>query len=1133
MTTTNITSGTDFIGKTLIIGSTALAMRDWGRVFDFNNNSTDTYVFSTGGGSGGSLHWFEYRHASENQNIWDSFSSSLNVYYIYVLSFVSNIQLKFNIYQYNSPSTIINDAFLTISIPNTFLSRLTHFWLGKSAYSADAFYNGIYNKVALYNGDLFALSEANILSTLLTVVTSTQTNIINNSTTYTFRALGTNFLGVVVNILNVNTTTGSDVTTSAITLNGTNSTTGGYLNIIGSYIETIPNAPAPTSELGSIYATTISSEKYIVIASQNIELSGNVIIKNDATLSSGLLYTNSLVPNVPNSASLGSIDKMWSNAYINDVSINNNLQVTGNVYISGNLEASNIYTKEEIDNSFTNVYTIAEFDNSYSNIYTRGYIDQSFQNVYTIEHIDQSFQNVYTRAQVDLSFANVYTRGAIDSSYANVYTRGVIDTSFANVYTRGVIDQSFANVYTRIQFDNSYANVYTRGHIDQSFANVYTRGRIDQSFANVYTKSQVDASFVTKSLFELSYNALVAIRGTASASGSGGTSVNSNIIPSSTSTYNLGSTSKYWNNAYINNLRLSNRAYQDISGGINDISWSAVNGYYGLAKDAYPSLNPQSNGELAVRTWIPRLTSPIWTTSIGITQFHWTSVCWSPYLGLFTSLSSGTDGATQSRSMWSVDGEHWNASEGVDYNNTLFTSICWSQEKYMFLAVANSGDRRLAYSYNGKKWFQWFNQAIIPLPLNSWSSICWSQELRIFVAVADDGGTNRVATGGATGGATGIENWTTYVPVSENNRWTSVCWSAELRLFVAVAREGTNRVMTSRTGHSWSLVLVSTPSTWSSICWSKELGIFVAVATTGSFNVMTSNNGINWTAISSGIDSSWNSVCWSGELEVFVAVAGNGTNRVMSSSNGITWTAITAAQANNWRSICWSPELGLFVAVSTNGSNRSMRTSLKSRPPTSYNVFNREFITNITFGFNSIDETGKWTFHNMAVRTLNVTGTFTNSSDDRLKHNEVIITNGLDVIEQLNPKFYQKTQTLLDASYNGDLSGQAWTYEAGLIAQELLQIPDLSFAVCGGDYYQESYISSNQTNDTSANYDICYNLIKQPYSLNYNSVFVYGVAAIKELHAKVKAQETNVLDEQLNNLITRIETMETALISPQ
>ena len=39
MTTTSITSGSDFIGKTLIIGSTASAARSWSRVLDFNNNS--------------------------------------------------------------------------------------------------------------------------------------------------------------------------------------------------------------------------------------------------------------------------------------------------------------------------------------------------------------------------------------------------------------------------------------------------------------------------------------------------------------------------------------------------------------------------------------------------------------------------------------------------------------------------------------------------------------------------------------------------------------------------------------------------------------------------------------------------------------------------------------------------------------------------------------------------------------------------------------------------------------------------------------------------------------------------------------------------------------------------------------
>jgi hypothetical protein len=132
---------------------------------------------------------------------------------------------------------------------------------------------------------------------------------------------------------------------------------------------------------------------------------------------------------------------------------------------------------------------------------------------------------------------------------------------------------------------------------------------------------------------------------------------------------------------------------------------------------------------------------------------------------------------------------------------------------------------------------------------------------------------------------------------------------------------------------------------------------------------------------------------------------------------------------------------------------------------------------------------------------------------------------------------------MLDASYNGDLSGHNWSYETGLIAQELLQISDLSFVVSGGDYYEESYIYKRQTNDPSnanydisnANYDICYNLIPQTYNVNYNSIFVYGLAAIKELHAKVKSQETTILSLQtsmleqqttINSLAARLEALE-------
>jgi hypothetical protein len=145
-------------------------------------------------------------------------------------------------------------------------------------------------------------------------------------------------------------------------------------------------------------------------------------------------------------------------------------------------------------------------------------------------------------------------------------------------------------------------------------------------------------------------------------------------------------------------------------------------------------------------------------------------------------------------------------------------------------------------------------------------------------------------------------------------------------------------------------------------------------------------------------------------------------------------------------------------------------------------------------------------------------GPFGPPSDDRLKHNEVVIENGLDVIDKLVPVFYQKTDIMLDADYNGDLSGYNWTYEAGLIAQELLQVSDLSFVVGGGDYY-----------------DLSNNLIPEKYYVNYNSVFTYGLTAIKELHAKVKTLESTILSLQTSLLEQQsiILSLQTSLLEQQ
>jgi hypothetical protein len=80
----------------------------------------------------------------------------------------------------------------------------------------------------------------------------------------------------------------------------------------------------------------------------------------------------------------------------------------------------------------------------------------------------------------------------------------------------------------------------------------------------------------------------------------------------------------------------------------------------------------------------------------------------------------------------------------------------------------------------------------------------------------------------------------------------------------------------------------------------------------------------------------------------------------MTSPDGINWTSRTSAVDNDWNSVCWSAELGLFVAVSFTGTgDRVMTSSLKGRPPTSYNVFDSSF--------NNIDSNGNWTFKSKSI----------------------------------------------------------------------------------------------------------------------------------------------------------------------
>jgi len=120
---------------------------------------------------------------------------------------------------------------------------------------------------------------------------------------------------------------------------------------------------------------------------------------------------------------------------------------------------------------------------------------------------------------------------------------------------------------------------------------------------------------------------------------------------------------------------------------------------------------------------------------------------------------------------------------------------------------------------------------------------------------------------------------------------------------------------------------------------------------------------------------------------------------------------------------------------------------------------------------------------NMPNGSANI-GTLNIASDDRLKHNEKIIVNALPIIRQLDPKIYQKTKYFKEANYNGPLT-EPYIIEAGLIAQDVEKIDELSFTVVVGNE-------------------------EKPYLLNYNNIFIYSLAALKELDNNLQSMNNKL-----------------------
>jgi hypothetical protein len=219
-----------------------------------------------------------------------------------------------------------------------------------------------------------------------------------------------------------------------------------------------------------------------------------------------------------------------------------------------------------------------------------------------------------------------------------------------------------------------------------------------------------------------------------------------------------------------------------------------------------------------------------WTSRVVPVSNIWTSVVWAAGIGLFVAVSSG---GTQ-RVMTSPDGITWTLrDQSINLN---FIKLAWGEGAGLLIAAAASGGTEYMSSPDGINWTtRNFNAAT-----GASVGLGWSEQLGLFV---------KAGTGSFLGAyetsPDGI-NWTSHEP-DVSIAPTSVAFSKELGIFCAVGRVSPG-VMISSDGADWFSKSADEPGTdYEKVIWSSVLGLFVAVAINGTNRIMTSPDGCVWT----------------------------------------------------------------------------------------------------------------------------------------------------------------------------------------------------------------------------------------------------------------------------------------------
>jgi hypothetical protein len=190
-------------------------------------------------------------------------------------------------------------------------------------------------------------------------------------------------------------------------------------------------------------------------------------------------------------------------------------------------------------------------------------------------------------------------------------------------------------------------------------------------------------------------------------------------------------------------------------------------------------------------------------------------------------------------------------------------------------------------------------------------------------------------------------NWTARTP-SENMNFRDISYGNGL--FVAVAFSGTNKIMTSPDGITWTSRSISVANArLTGVAYGNGIWVAISEFISGvTSTIFTSLDGLTWTSgaliydlttihfangiFTTGNYHSFDGINWISNVSpfipqditfgngYFIMVTNFGSNKIAYSTNAINWTAIPSASAANFESVAFGNNT--FIIGATSGTNR-------------------------------------------------------------------------------------------------------------------------------------------------------------------------------------------------------------------